>query len=334
MFNKFYEKSKQIMKENYKFFIAIIAIVLLFTVELPYVVYSPGGSIDLSDRVSVTDGFESEGSLSMAYVSMIKGNIPFLLLSFVIPNWDIVSTKDLKPSNETLDEMIKSDQIALKQAQNNALYAAFTLAGKKVETLSQTNYIVYLSKEAQTDLQLFDEVESIDQVKIESLDMVKEIVSKKNVGDEVTIEIVRNGEKLNKKAKVYETTDGPKIGVSISSIYEYKSDPSVEMTSKSSESGPSGGLMTALSIYNSLVKEDITKGKKIIGTGTINQDGSVGAIGGVKYKLLGAVKKKADIFLVPKDNYDEAVKVKQEEDLNIRLISVSTLKEAVEAISK
>ena len=60
---------------------------------------------------------------------------------------------------------------------------------------------------------------------------------------------------------------------------------------------------------NNLTEEDITKGKKIVGTGTIEEDGSVGSIGGVKYKLNGAVRQKADIFLVPAgENYEEALK--------------------------
>ena len=67
--------------------------------------------------------------------------------------------------------------------------------------------------------------------------------------------------------------------------------------------------MLTLAIYNSLVDKDITKGKKVVGTGTIEEDGSVGSIGGVKYKLNGAVRQKADVFLVPAgENYEEAFK--------------------------
>ena len=58
----------------------------------------------------------------------------------------------------------------------------------------------------------------------------------------------------------------------------------------------------------------------------------MGSIGGVKYKLLGAVNKKCDIFLVPKDNYEEANEVKNEKNLNIELISVNTLDEAIDVL--
>lgn len=334
MFNKFYEKLKGFMSENWKFFVSLLVIVCLFTFELPYVVYTPGGSIDLANRIEVEDGYETQGSLSMAYVSMIKGSIPFLLFSYLIPNWDIVSTKDIKPDNESLEEMILADQISLIQAQNNALYAAFSLANKEVKVLSQTNHLVYMSNEADTDLELFDEILTMNGQEIKNLDTVREMVGSLHAGDEVSFEIIRRGKKMTKNATVYETSEGPKVGVSITTTYEYETNPKVSFVSKSSESGPSGGLMNALAIYNALVSEDITMGKKIIGTGTIDRNGVVGEIGGVKYKLLGAAKKKADVFLVPTKNYEEAIQVKNENDLDIRVIAVSSLEEAIAALAK
>lgn len=334
MFNKFYEKIKTFMRENWKFLLSLFLIIFLFTFELPYVIYTPGGTIDLSDRIEVTNGYEAEGSLSMAYVSMIKGNIPFLLFSYLMPNWDIVSTSQIKPENETLEEMIRADQISLVQGQNNAVYAAFQLAGKEVKVTSQTHHLVYLSEEADTDLKLFDEILTMNGQEIHDLDHVREIVRSQKVGDRVSFEVLCDGKKSTKYATVYDTSDGLKVGVSLSTTYEYETDPTVHFVSKSSESGPSGGLMNALAIYNALVEEDITHGKKIIGTGTIERDGTVGDIGGVKYKLLGAAKEKADIFLVPEKNYDEAIQVKNENHLDLRIISVRTLEEAIQAIKK
>ena len=88
--------------------------------------------------------------------------------------------------------------------------------------------------------------------------------------------------------------------------------------------------MTTLAIYNSITKKDITKGKKIAGTGTIDIEGNVGEIGGVKYKLSGAVKNKADIFLVPDGNYEEAYDYKKERGFDIELVSISNFDEAID----
>lgn len=90
--------------------------------------------------------------------------------------------------------------------------------------------------------------------------------------------------------------------------------------------------MFTLSIYNKLVDEDITKNRKVVGTGTIDLNGNVGEIGGVKYKLKGAVKSKADIFICPYENYDEAINLKNKYNYDIEIIKVSTFDEAIEKL--
>ena len=81
----------------------------------------------------------------------------------------------------------------------------------------------------------------------------------------------------------------------------------------------------ALSIYNYLTEEDITNGMNIAGTGTIDQYGNIGEIGGIKYKILGAIKNNVDVFIVPKENVKEAKKVAKDQDSDIIIITDKTL---------
>ena len=91
--------------------------------------------------------------------------------------------------------------------------------------------------------------------------------------------------------------------------------------------------MLTLTIYNAISGEDLIKGRNIAGTGTINLDGTVGEIDGVKYKLMGAVKVNADIFIAPSgDNYEECVKLKRDNKYKIKIIGVSTIEEAIEKL--
>ncbi len=334
MLNKMYEKAKKFIKENYIFLIVLVSIILMFTIELPYVVYSPGGSINLEGRIEIKDATESEGSYNMAYVRMFKGNIPFILASFVMPNWDLVKSSTITYENETIDEMLETDRYYLEEAINNATISAYTIANKEIYINKISNIVSYISKEANTDLKLYDEIISIDDLTVTTLESLKDYVNTLKENDIVNIKIKRKNKEKNVTAKVYNTSDGLKIGVGIITLYDYETKPSIEIKTKHSESGPSGGLMMALDIYDKLVKEDLSKGRKIIGTGTIDIEGNVGGIGGVKYKVLGASKQKADIFICPSENYEEAIKVKEENDLDINIIGVSTLSEAIERLSK
>ena len=319
-------------KENIKYLVLFIVLILLFTIELPYKVYAPGGMVELSKRVNVENGYATNGTLGMAYVSMIKGSIPYLLLSYVIPDWDIVSDTEIKYDNETMKERIEADKISTEQSISSAIIASYTLAGKSVQVNEEVVHITYIDEQANTDLKVLDIVKSVEGQKIKNTKELKELLKNYRPGDKVTFQVLRSGKEIECTAALYDSSDGAKVGVMLTETYDIEETPNCSITMKQSESGPSGGLMMSLQIYNDLTEEDITKGKKIIGTGTIDNEGNVGAIGGVKYKLIGAARKHADIFLVPTDNYEEAISVKESHHINIDIIAVGTLKEAINSL--
>ncbi len=99
--------------------------------------------------------------------------------------------------------------------------------------------------------------------------------------------------------------------------------------------GPSGGLMQSLFIYNALTPHDITGGMKIAGTGTIDAIGNVGAIGGIEQKIITSSLNGIDIFFVPhlsdsdSDNYIAALAVLETLDTDMKLVPVTNFSNAV-----
>ena len=309
MANKIYEYIKNFIKNNLLGLIAILIVVFLSWYELPYIVYKPGGIVPLESRIEVEDGYNYNGSLNMSYVSVAKGTIPMILLSYVLPNWDLESRSTIA-GNNSLDEVMDLEKLYMTSSIDNAIMLAYKEANKKINITRVVNNITYISSDAKTNLQVYDELLSVDELVIHDIEELKDYINTLHVNDKVAIKVLRNGEITDCYAYLYDTDDGLKIGITFLNTYEYDANPKINIKTKSSESGSSGGLMLSLAIYNKLVEEDITGGKKIVGTGTIDQNGNVGKIDGIKYKLLGAVRNKADIYLCPKDNYEEAIKVK------------------------
>ncbi len=333
MFNKIYVFLKNYIKENKRFLITILVIILLFWVNLPYAIYSPGGLISLEDRIKIDNEYKETGSLNMTYVSMREANIAYLLIGLINPNWEIEKVSDLTMSNESLEDMQIRDHVYLEESIDNAVIAAYTLIGKELTITNENNMIVYISNEADTNLKMKDIIISADNETVTSIEKLREIVSSKEVGEKINLLIKRNDE-LTEGYITVKMIDGEKMaGISFVTLYDYEANPKVEITSKTSESGPSGGLMLALQIYNRLTEYDLTKGLKIAGTGTISKDGSVGAIGGVNHKILAAIKEEADIFLVPKDNCEEAHETYDKKDTTMKMICVATLSEAIYELS-
>ena len=133
---------------------------------------------------------------------------------------------------------------------------------------------------------------------------------------------------------MYEEENALYTGLGIMEEKDVESEKELDIKTKDSESGPSGGLIMALSMYNALTSEDITYGMKIVGTGTIDEDGTVGKIGSVTYKLAAAVKAKADLFICPSDNYDEALKYAKDKKYEITIRGVDTFEEALNVLKE
>lgn len=329
MFSKVYENIKKFIISEWKTLLFIILFALMTNLRLPYIIEAPGGAVDLTDRVIVDTDNYSEGSFNMAYVTSITGTPLSLLIGAVRSDWDIVKTSDLTLDGEDYEDSLERDRLYLQEAKENAIISAYNAAGANITIKNFYNKVIYIGKEAKTDLQIGDVILRIDGIECHDLENIKKLIQTYNKDDEVTIDIIRDNKETTAKAKLYGTSDGIKIGLVTVLEHEIETDPEIEVKYKSSESGPSGGLMTALEIYNRLTEDDLTKGRKIIGTGTIDDAGNVGEIGGVKYKLAGAVKEKAEIFLCPLENYDEAKELQESKKYDIKVIGIATLSDAI-----
>lgn len=333
--NKIYVKTKKFIKENYLSIIFVIICILLATIRLDYEIYTPGGLSNLEKRIKVEDGYESKGSFNLTYVSSKTGTIPTILLSYIIPSWDLVSIEEVRINeDEDYDDILKRGQIDLQSVNENAIAVAFKTAGMKYEILKNDTQIYYKLENAKTNLKTGDIIKTIDGKEITSLESVSESYEDKKAGDRIEITVLRDGKEKECYATLYEEDGKVLIGITLVNTIDVETEKDVSFKYKGTESGASGGLMSALEIYNRITEYDLTKGKKISGTGTISLDGKVGEIAGVKYKLAGAVRKKADVFIVPSENYEEAIKLKEKNKYDIIIIEADTFENVVNTLKK
>lgn len=334
MFNKYYEKTKQFIKENYLTLLFYLVFVAVMTYHLPYYILTGGGTIDTSDRIQIKDEYKVNGSFNFAYVSQLYATIPTYLLAQIMPDWTIESISDYQiKEDETEEELMIRDKLYLEEANTAAIFNAYKKAGKQIEITKENLHIIYLEDKTKTDLQIGDILKEIDNQKITDFENVKEFVQTKDIGDKISLKVERDGKDVSCYAEIFRLNDIKMIGISLLTTYEYELKPELTLKFKNSESGPSGGLTLALTIYNKLTEKDLTGGKKIVGTGTIDMNGRVGSIGGVTYKLEGAVKDKADVFLVPNgENYEDAKKTQKEKSYDIEIIGVDSFDDAIQKL--
>lgn len=334
MLSKIYVKLKKIISENYLFIIGIIIGLFIAFYEFPYYISAPGGVINVSSKINIDDANKVDGSFNMAYVTEYKSTLPILILAKINKDWDIEKRSDVLGTNETDNDAYIRDHLLLEEANQNAVIYAYKKAGKDVLINNTNIYSVFIYEEAKTDLKVGDKIEKIDGININNRDDLYNVIQNKDVGDILKITVTNNNKKYERTAEVIEVDGVKLIGIMISIINDYNVSPNIEINFSKSESGPSGGLIMSLAIYNYLVEEDITKGYKIAGTGTIDENGNVGSIGGVEYKIKGAVKDKVKYFLIPAgENYKEAIEVKEANNYDINIIPVATFDEALEYLN-
>lgn len=328
MFNKIYENIKTFIKENYKTLLLYLILLIICTYRLPFYIYTGGGTIDLEKRIDLKGN--EKGSYNLAYVKQIYATIPTYLLSFVMDKWDVVKVSDLQIDNEEdVKDIDNREKLYLEEANNHAILNAYKLAGKTINMKESSYKVIYVNKDSDTNIIVGDKLLSVNGVKITNNLEYKKYLQTLEVGTRLEIKVERNNKEIDCYAILKEIEGEKIIGLYLVNIYDYELDPPINLKFKWNESGSSGGFMLSLAIYDRLVDDDLTKGRKIVGTGTIDANGNVGEIGGVKYKVLGASKEKADIFFCPKENYEEAINTKNKYNLKLKIVKVETLEEAI-----
>lgn len=323
------------IKKNYKVIIIYIILFIALTIEFPYYVEAPGGIIDVKDRINIESSYDSSGSFNLAYVSEYKGTIPMFIISLFNKDYKVLKKNDILMDNQSFNDYELRDKLLLKEAYSSAIYVGYNKAGKKINIISEELYVDYVFEDSDTNLKVGDKIINVDNTLVSSREDIDNILVNHNIGDNIEIKVINNNKEYIRTSKLINYQDKPIIGISVVKIKNMDTDPKISINYHSHESGPSGGLMLALSIYNDLVEEDITHGLKIVGTGTIDYDGNVGSIGGVEYKLLTAVKNKADLFIVPNgENYESVINEKNKKNYKIDIIGVDNIDEVIEYLKK
>jgi PDZ domain-containing protein len=156
---------------------------------------------------------------------------------------------------------------------------------------------------------------------------LRQLITRHKPGEQVTLTVQRAGRRMDERITTAAAKDGRAIvGVLTRDEADY---PFKVAISLKDVGGPSAGLMFALGVVDKLTPGSLSGGKYIAGTGTIDDSGKVGPIGGIPQKMAGARRAGATVFLAPAGNCAEAVKTVP---AGLRLVKVDSLQSAVDAL--
>jgi PDZ domain-containing protein len=194
-------------------------------------------------------------------------------------------------------------------------------------------------------LQEGDLIQKVDGTRVQSVDSLTQYLSSKKEGEKVKVEVIRDQKKMELNIPLVslptQKGDEKRVGLGIYPILRMKvlTNPPAKIDANEI-GGPSAGLMFSLEILDRLLKEPLTKGYRIAGTGTISETGEVGQIGGIQHKVVAADREGAEIFFCPRDqtaqddNEELAKATAARIKTDMIIVPVSTLQEAVDYLSQ
>ncbi|MFK9092310.1 SepM family pheromone-processing serine protease [Bacillus salipaludis] len=324
----------------------LIAIILIggMYYSLPYYVSKPGMAKELGPIITVEDGYKDEGNFMLTTVRMGRANIYSYLEAKLRKYEEIYPLEMILYKKETEEEYNARQLHLMASSKLNAIEVAYRKAGLPFDYKYKGIYVVQVvpGMPAEGKLHAGDRIFKVDGREFPSSEKFIEYVGTKHANDKVTLTYSRNKKTETVTLSLQPFKEDPtKIGIGISLVddKEIIVDPKVKV--KTDEiGGPSAGLMFSLEIYNQLTSEDLTKGYQIAGTGTIDEEGIVGPIGGIEQKIVAADKAGAEIFLAPKEkgaknsNYRAAIKTARDIHTKMKIIPIDTFDEAVDYLDK
>ncbi|MGW1410174.1 YlbL family protein [Streptomyces sp. NPDC002403] len=323
-------------------------------IPVPYAEMSPGPTVNTLGKVggepvlqiSGHKTYPTSGNLNMTTVRVTGADYRMNLVESVygwLAHDSVVVPHDtLYPDGKTEQESTQENAEEFSQSQESAKVAALTELGIPVTSRVVVSTVVKGSP-AQGKLHAGDVIKQVDGTPVKQPEDVAKLVTRHDPGEKVTFTVIpartaQAAEKAGKEPEgsrkiVITTAKAPKenraiVGIQAGTDHTFPFRIDIKLADVG---GPSAGLMFSLGIIDKLTPGKLTGGKFIAGTGTIDDKGKVGPIGGINMKLVGARNAGARYFLTPDENCRAAA---SDTPSGLTLVKVKTIDDAKKSLEK
>ncbi|HUF14777.1 MAG TPA: S16 family serine protease [Acidimicrobiia bacterium] len=309
-------------------FIVGVTSVVAWNLELPYLAYSAGPVSDAADTVVAEEVaiFPPDGELLMLTVISQDVNVFEAFIAGVDPTIDLVRKQAVRREGETDEEYRNRVLQQMDDSNFRSITVALRYLGYEMVPIEVVVNEIVEGVPAAAVLELGDTIRSVNGTSVATIEDVGPALEGHEVGDTIEIEVVREGSPVELEVELAERDDEPgvpMIGIVLGELTEPPFPIEIEA---GDVGGPSAGLMHAVAIIDALTEGELTKGRTIAGTGSIQFDGTIGNIGGIRQKVVGAEAAGAEYILVPQGNYQSALTAPRK---SIEIVPVATLEEVI-----
>ena len=246
---------------------------------------------------------------------------------------DLVPEHALVPPGSSFSERRRQNLRQMDRSQEVAAAVALRELGRDVEAEPEGALIVAVAGDAPAEgkLQPTEVIVGVDGVAVRTPDDLRTEIAKREPGERVKLRVRSGDETRTVELTTVESPEEPGrpvVGIVVEQFAEIELPVDVRID-LGGVGGPSAGLAFALDVVEEL-RGDVDRGLRVAATGEIELDGSVGPVGGIKQKVIGARRSDADVFLVPAgDNTAEA----RRHAGDLRVVAVESFGQALRALA-
>lgn len=301
---------------------------IAWNLELPYLAYSAGPVSDAADSIVAEEVaiYPPDGELLMLTVVSQDVNIFEAAIAGVDPRVDLVRKQAVRREGETDEEYRNRVLQQMDDSNFRAVAVALEYLGYDMVPTEVVINSVLEDVPAESVLEAGDTIRAVNGTTVTTVVDVTSALEGYQPGDVIEMRLERNGGVVEVEVELAEKEDEPGeplIGIGLGELTQAPFPITIQA---GDVGGPSAGMMHTIAIIDSLTEGELTGGRVIAGTGTIRADGSVGNIGGIRQKVVGAEAAGAEYILVPQGNYDTALTAERS---SIEIVPVATIDDAI-----
>jgi Lon-like protease len=308
------------------------------SLTVPYAAEGPGPMFDTLGAVEGVPVIEIDGApvddtageLRMTTVS-VRSN---MTLAQALGRWlttddTLVPIEQVFPPNLSPEQIEQANKQAFTSSEAAATVAAMNHLGRPVE-ISVVEVLPDTAAAGRIEAE--DVIVAVDGQEVDQPGQVQEIVRAKEPGEPVTLELRRGGEQVSEEIELGANPQNEQMAM-LGVLMGSQPTDGVDVNFNLQDiGGPSAGMIFSLAVIDKLSPGELNAGRKVAGTGTIAEDGTVGSIGGIAHKARAAAADGVELFLAPAPNCAEAVGG-LDGGSGMVVAKVSTLDEAITAMA-
>lgn len=305
-----------------------IAFILVVT-PTPFRLMAPGIAELVGPMITIeTKTYPVNGAFLLPTVVSEPATLLYCLYSFIEPN----ATLTTDPEPEPMAQSPTADERQMGLSQYFSTIIALEALGYEPRGKFSGLRVLSVDEKSpnQGVLESGDLLVGLGGKRLDSFQSFKEQVGALEANEALKATVRRGGKQLELEVKSFRPQGQSILGILIRPELQEQALPFPVTFDSGTTSGASGGLVFALEIYNRLTPDDLTRGRRIAATGTLEPSGKVGAIDGINFKMMGAQRAECTVILFPKDNQKDLSWIPD----GVELIPVESFSEALDALKK